>query len=372
MMTTNKKIRVMISSRCTDKIKTSRGGQALLSDVRKELKRQIEEELWFDTSFLEVWINETDAPEEGSTDSWDKCLKEVDDADIVIVLYNGDAGWALSSGGIGICHAEVAQALSQAPAKVRLLEIEPLKAKPNERDNRFRSYVQTQSLFRGGKVSTSEQLLETAKQALVAAIVHQVQLGLREAKKGKYYLGAGLDWTKLNFVQRKEAIEGAIAGVLNGGSSPDRSLLHDLSAGTVVFSIHAIPDNYSTAEAREMVGRPFLSDHLLVNDSLLSEKSNHGPVHIIGVHKKMTESQARSFMGHANVIIVSAPFGYYLADRVEHSQTLIITDCRDETGTRHGIQRCTDWLSQSGEEIKVFERAKKRKAILKEIAKHAE
>lgn len=366
-MTTHKKIRVMISSRCTDMINFG-GIEAELSDVRMELKEQIESEQLFGADILEVWINEDAPPDEGSTDSWDTCLREIDDADIVIVLYNGNAGWALTADGIGICHAELERALSQAPGKVRLIEIDPLKLTPNDRDNRFRSYVAAQSLFRGGTVTTGEALITRAKEALVAAIVHQVQLGVREAKKGKYHLGAALDWTRLDFSQRKQAIESAIAGVL--GSPGDRILVQNISGTNVVCSIHGIPDAYSTAEARELVGRPFLIDYELVEDAPLSERNKVGPVHIIGIHKTMTESQARGFMGHPNVIIVSAPFGFYLADRIEQIQTLIITECRDETSTRHGVQRCIDWLSQSGEGAKVGTRARKRKAILKEVFKH--
>ena len=368
-MTTRKKIRVMISSRCRDEIEFEGRAQSLTA-VRRELKRQILLDRYLDSELVEVWINEDEPPEEGSTDSWDACLQEIDNADIVIVLFNGNSGWTVSGGGVGICHAELERALSQAPAKVRLIEIEPLTATPIDKDLRFRDYVRTQSLFRGGTVRTGEELIGRAKEALAAAIVHQVQLGVREAKKGKYHLGASLDWARLDYSQRKNTIEAAIAGVL-GGESGDRILVHKVSGENLVMSIHGIPDGYGTAEARELVGRPFLNDYKLVDEAPLSERAKYGPVHTIGIHKNMTESQARKFFGHPNILLVNAPFGFYLADRIEHVQSLIVVECRDETSTRHGVQRCLEWLNQSGEGVNVALRAKKRRAILKEIAKHA-
>lgn len=178
---------------------------------------------------------------------------------------------------------------------------------------------------------------------MAAGIVHQVGLGLREAKKGKYHLGAALDWTRLDFENRKQTMEKVIAEAL--GSK--KSGLVAIDKVKVVFVVHAIPDSFSTAEAREMVGRPFLVDYRMVDAAPLKNAANHGPVHLIGVHKSMTESQARTFIGHPNVILVNAPFGFYLADRIDHSQTLVVTECRDETSTRHGVQRCMDWLNQS-------------------------
>jgi hypothetical protein len=360
---TSKKISVMLSSRCRDNI--SFGGKtSTLTDVRTELKNQLEKSKFLDHLILDVWINELTPAQEGSTDSWDACLEQIDDADIVIVLYNGNAGWSVSPTGIGICHAELERALAQAPAKVRLIALDPLTASPTDKDQRFRDYIDAQSLFRSS-ASTGEDLIKVTKEVLAAAIVNQVGLGLREAKKGKYHLGAALDWTRLDFENRKASMEKVITETLGGKAN-----IIKLDKKNILFSVHAIPDAFSTSEAREMAGRPFLLDYKLVNDVPLSKAANHGPVHIIGVHKSMTESQARTFVGHPNIILVNAPFGFYLADRIDHSQTLIVTECRDETSTRHGVQRCMDWLMQSGEAEKIAVRAEKRKQILIEIAKH--
>ena len=71
-----------------------------LSEIRKKLKQLTESHSLFGKKVFKVWINETEPPEEGSTDSWDACLQAVKDADILISLYNGNAGWAKEGGDI--------------------------------------------------------------------------------------------------------------------------------------------------------------------------------------------------------------------------------------------------------------------------------
>lgn len=143
-MATSKKISIMISSRCNDSISYD-GKASTLSVVRKELKKELEKSKFLDQLILDVWINELAPADEGSTDSWDTCLREIDDADIVLVIYNGNAGWTVLPTGIGICHAELERALAQAPAKVRLIALNPLTTPPTDADTRFRDYVNTQS-----------------------------------------------------------------------------------------------------------------------------------------------------------------------------------------------------------------------------------
>jgi hypothetical protein len=360
----SKKISVMVSSRCKTDIKF-KDKSSNLTEVRKELKKQLEAATFLDQNILEVWINETAPPSEGTSDSWDTCLRQVDDADIVLVLYNGDAGWTATDSGIGICHAELERALVQAPAKVWLITLNPMVTSTKETDVRFRDYVTINSLFTNA-VTTGEEVIAKAKETLAAAVVHQVGLGLREAKKGRYHLGAALDWTRLDFENRKSSMEKILTEALGGAKQG----LVNINGTNILFKVHAIPDTFATAEARELVGRPFLIDYKSIGTMPLKKAGNEGPVHLIGVHKTMTESQARTFIGHPNVILVNAPFGFYLADRIDHSQTIIVTECRDETSTRNGVQRCMDWLNKSGEKSNIIDRATKRKLIIQEIAKH--
>ena len=115
------KIRVMLSSRCRDQFPESNGTE--LSEIRLDLKTAIESQLVFGKSIFEVWINEVAPSSDGTLDSWETCLREVRDCDVLIVLANGNAGWAKTEGDIGICHAEYAEGLALARGKVRLISL---------------------------------------------------------------------------------------------------------------------------------------------------------------------------------------------------------------------------------------------------------
>jgi hypothetical protein len=73
-MAASSKIRVMISSRCNDPFPT--GATTTLTNIRRDLKEEIEAIELFGKKIFDVWINE-EAPPKGSTwDSWDVCLTE--------------------------------------------------------------------------------------------------------------------------------------------------------------------------------------------------------------------------------------------------------------------------------------------------------
>jgi hypothetical protein len=91
-MATSSKLRVMISSRCDDPFPV--GAATSLTDIRRELKREIEAVEIFGRKAFEVWINEETPPKGGTWDSWDVCLEALADCDILLVISNGNAGWA--------------------------------------------------------------------------------------------------------------------------------------------------------------------------------------------------------------------------------------------------------------------------------------
>jgi hypothetical protein len=49
-------------------------------------------------------------------------------------------------------------------------------------------------------------------------------------------------------------------------------------------------------------------------------------------------------------------------------QLLLVANCRDESMTRHGVQRVFDWLEQTGEDSRLAERAAARARIVRTIA----
>ncbi len=112
-MNYNTKLKVMISSRNTAKFDGKE-----LSDIREDIKDIIEKESIFDKSIFEVWINELESSQSFEESIWDTCLKEARQADIVIILFNGEAGWLRPHDNLGICHAEVLEATNVARGKV--------------------------------------------------------------------------------------------------------------------------------------------------------------------------------------------------------------------------------------------------------------
>src|ERR1035437_3807391 len=106
-------VRVMISSRSKQSFPYRGNANAQLSDIRKDLAGIIEKEEVFGEQLFEAWINESAPAADGTADIWDKCIEEVNRAELVIALYNGDAGWAKAGGEIGIwdkCIEEVNRA----------------------------------------------------------------------------------------------------------------------------------------------------------------------------------------------------------------------------------------------------------------------
>ena len=208
------KIKVMISSRCLDPFPV---GGDLLSVARLRLKAEIEAQTLWGEPIFEVWINEVAPPDEGTDDSWDVCMRQVRDCDILIALSNGNAGWSARGGDVGICHAELMTALESAPAKVRLVSLGNVAtdgSAQGQRNQRFQDYLNTRSLFRGASVVTVADLDERVHEAVLDALTRLTGLGVREALRGRYYSGEALDWMRLDFATRQARIRETIVEAL--------------------------------------------------------------------------------------------------------------------------------------------------------------
>jgi len=82
----------------------------------------------------------------------------------------------------------------------------------------------------------------------------------------------------------------------------DNLVSHALASAKILLVVNAIPAALTISAAREMVGRPFLRDHLHV-PSLVSAV---GPVHLIGCNRGATESQALQLLGFPDATVVTA------------------------------------------------------------------
>ena len=85
-----------------------------------------------DERLFDVLVNEGEAALAGDGDVERHCREQIRKADIVLVLYNGSAGWA-SHGLEGICQIELRAAMETAPHKVRIIRL-PLTRKPTAAD----------------------------------------------------------------------------------------------------------------------------------------------------------------------------------------------------------------------------------------------
>ena len=371
-MAKSSKLRVMLSSKCNDKFPA--GSTTMLSVIRKELKTEIEAIEIAGRKAFDVWINEKALPAGGTWDSWDVCIQAAKDCDILITMTNGDAGWVKEAGDIGICHAEMMTGLSIAPAKVRVIPFGNIKDRkdPAESSNkRFQDELSKQSLFRGGDITSAKDLKTRVMEALHDAVISLAQAGVRDAAKGKFHSGAALDWSRLDFGARQAEMTRVLRGALlaRTGSVEDQGkLIIKMDGRDILVEPHAIPAALTIGPARELVGQPFLRDHQL--ESKLSGERG-GPLHIIACHKTATESQAAKLLGFPDATLVAAPFGVFVADPIQKVQFAFLTNCRDEANTRHGLQRFTEWLSQTGEEKLLADRAQARARIVRAIAKEA-
>lgn len=368
-MAKSSKLRVMLSSRCNDKFPA--GAATTLTAIRRELKADIEGMEIAGLKAFEVWINEDADPAGGTWDSWDVCIEAAKDCDILLVISNGNAGWANGSGDVGICHAEMMTGLSIAPAKVRLIALDNIaitKDAAGTRNQRFQDELSKQSLFRGATVTSVNDLKARVKEALQDSVIALAQAGVRDAAKGKFHSGAAFDWSRLDFSTRQAEMVKVLRSSLKerkGSKEFSGKVFVQMNGTEILVEPHAIPAALTVGPARESVGQPFLRDYKLAK--LLTGRRG-GPLHVIACHKTATESQATKLLGFPDATLVTAPFGIFAADPVQKVQFAFITNCRDEANTRHGLQRFSEWLSQTGEEKLVAERAMARARILKAIA----
>ena len=370
-MSKSTKISVMLSSRCTDQFPI--GSSTSLTDTRRELKKEIEQYTIGGKQIFDVWINE-DAPPAGHTaDSWEACLKEVRACDVLIVIANGNAGWGTTAGDIGICHAEYMEGLGSNQDKVRYIQLPVVKsADPAQsaRNQKFAEYVDQRSPFRGGTVKTIADLTERVLQALTDAVVTLTQAGGSASASSRFDTGGALDWSRLDFAKRKAAMERSLTEALTlrpGSSALVGAVAVKIDRRDVAVFCHAVPAALSVAAARELVGRPFLRDHEFAG--VLAKAV--GPVHIIACHRGATESQATTLLGFADATVVSSAFGIYVADPVQKVQFVFLSNCRDDSQTRHALQRFFNWLEQTEEAKRLAARAASRAAIVKLIAREA-
>ena len=137
-------------------------------------------------------------------------MSQVMKADILLCIYTGEGGWAKDKGDIGICQGELETGFNKEPSKVFIINAENALAssidKTEPKNKRMRDFVNKTNRFYNSS-SSKEEILIAAKAIVAEATINLAKMGRREARKGKYNFGEALDWSRMNFIERKYAIE---------------------------------------------------------------------------------------------------------------------------------------------------------------------
>jgi len=359
---------LMISSPSRDLV-PFRGKMLQLSELRRAIKSKLEAIFLAGKQVFEVWIHEDEPGLPGDENPWDACINRAKRADIMLVLYNGDAGWAGTTGQlgdkIGICHAEFEVAYNKTPSKVRSVQFPPIAAVPGSPNERFQRYFQNQGVW-GAQVTTGEEAIEYSEKAAVGALLDLARGGIFVGSKGSYFSGEALTWSRMDYQNRRKITRETVVEYLRTRSrsgtlsQTDSTVIYPIGGQKIALVCDCIPGPMSTPAARELVGQPFLLDFRI--SATLPAKIG-GPVHLIACHKGVTEAQAIRQLGFPDAIVVSAPFGVYVADELQKIQMVFIAHCRDETTTRRGVHRFLQWLDQQGEDRFLAQRAVSRRKI---------
>jgi hypothetical protein len=222
-----------------------------------------------------------------------------------------------------------------------------------------------------GTVTSEAALKAGVKGALSDGLITLAQAGVRDSNKGRFSIGQALDWSRMDFRARQTEMRRVLRDTMRqrSGSLDDGDHLIVRLAGTEILIVpNAIPAAITVSAARELVGQPFLRDHELA-DALKLKRG--GPVHVIACHKTATESQATKLLGFPDATVVSDRFGIFVADNIQKVQFAFMVNCRDDANTRNNTQSFFAWLSQTGEEKLLAERATARARIVRAIAKEA-
>lgn len=375
-MVGNRIIGVMISSRCMDVVPTGEGASRRLTDVREAIKQRLESERLCGEQVFRVDIT-PEHPQAGADKSfWEASIETVRRADIVVVLYNGDAGFQHPQGG-GICEAEFNEALSSGASRTHIIVL-PKPDKPAGDKKKRALDQQFAELVKNSRVSQTvagdaTAAVDKAVEAVLAVTLDHVAGGSRLARSGKSDFGPSLDWSRLGFHERKDRMEQVLFDAVCGGGRGHpvkgrglpKAAVVPIGRKEVLLVCHAVPAAFSVAAARELVGRPFLQDHRFVD--VLEECA--GPLHVIACQKNVTEKQATDLLGFPDVTVVKSSFGVYVADQVQKVQVVLLAGCHNPGHTADAVGRFFDWLARSGQQHPVVTLAQARWRIIEAIAR---
>lgn len=358
------KLKIFISSR-SNKQFINLDTALALSDLRIFIREQLEKEFFLGEQILEITINENSFKGDFTEDAFNKCLSKMRSCNIIIIFYNGEAGWDV--GANGICHDEFLLAVEEFPGMTYALDLTNYFTLPKsgkEVANNTRFQKEANDFFRhmeSFKDSTVQGLKQNVLKQIKGYIINAIEKSLATRKQvdsASTEFGPTLNWSKLTYAERQKSMNEKLKQVFKAFQPFE----------DIILTYHGIPDNMSVAEARNLIGRPFLYEHTLLDEF----EKDKGAIHIVTVYGNATEMQVKNLVGYPDLAVIKGRFGYYLWEKTSHIQIFFITKCVNPSAIGKGVDQLAQWLRTSREQEKIAARAKARYSILKAIRKSQE
>jgi len=357
--------KIFISSRNNDVLTINKAKTALnMTDIRLYIQKELKGIRFLDRDFFDIRINE-DFGADASENSYQACLSEVKNSDFFIALYNGVSGWAPPGYDIGICHAELVEALKMSSKKTAYINVsgyfppEPKDDDERARNAIFTKYVSGMNPF-DNPLKPARKTEEGVKKAIlnkVKSVVYQ-HLENRIKLSNLYFNIEGnnqiaLDWKKLKYADREHYIR----------ELAENAIKRNPNFSVFITNVSVIPDNMSVPDARSSAGRPFLKDQELIAGPGAAG-SKLGPIHFIAIYGKASEQQVKNIIGRPDISAIKDDFGIYVWDQSMHIQLVFLTDCRTPEAVQTKFLMFDTWAGASGEYANMLKRAEARHLIV--------
>jgi len=361
-------INIFLSSKVTPVFENLDVNDFSFGDLRNFLKTELESQKYFGKRLFKIVMNEEGFEANFDKDAFDACIQAVEDSDIILILYNGDAGWApkRDKTANGICHEEYLIAVNEHASMTFAVNLtkyfENTKYDKDQIKRNSKFYSDTDNLYRFKEYSEAETVDELKKYTLrlvIGYISKSIDLAFIAKKQldaNNIVFGKTLEWHKLTYPQRIAEIK-----TLSTDS------FSDIFPSTICL-YHAIPDKLSVSDARNSLGRPFLyEDHELKGTS-----HTKGVVHFVTAYGNATETQVKNLIGFPDITLIKTPFGFYLWEQTTQVQYIVISKCINPNVINTRKQQIVNWLKASKEKRNINIRSAERFKILKVIRKAKE
>lgn len=303
-------IRVFLSSRIERAVPKAGGGTSTLREVRAQVRERLY--LGVGAQLLNLFASENE-PALTDQATIEHCLDEARKSDLFVCLCTGDPGVTNVQEPLGICHRELTAAIADSPDKVILILLNtPAVEAAFSAHPEFKSLVEDFAAARKKwtrRARTDQELIEEAVAAVLDGVRTMGARAHREWRRSRAYAGNRLRWASMTYSERALAIAATIERQLSRDSSVAilRSyrifepglVTIDLGSDVLVGSFSAVPDAFGVADARKYCGYPFRDDE----QHMRSHPKAIGPLHIVGIHRGLTEGQMRAHLGNADIAI---------------------------------------------------------------------